>query len=299
MDYLERFQQSIDYIEENLKNRITVEELAAQAGFSPYHYYRLFNAYVGMPVMEYIRRRRMAHAASELSINKRIIDIAMDYGFDTHNGFGKSFRKEYGCSPEQFRIHATGHIPEKIELTALRKYNLRGGIVMEPRIITKPSFKVAGFALKTTVAEGQNLRDIPAFWSKFEADGLEERLYNEIKPKRHGEYGVCFSLNMETGNYTFVLGVEADGCDNIPEDMFLGEVPEATYAVFTTPPADYADEGFVTAIQGTWKYIYESWFPKSGYEFAPGKVDFEFYDERCHCEKGAVMDIYIPIVSRK
>ena len=90
MDYRMYIQNSIDYIEEHLQECMTVDELASIAGFSPYHYYRVFNAYVGIPVMEYIRRRRLAYAAAELVRGKRIIDIAMDYGFDTHNGFAKA-----------------------------------------------------------------------------------------------------------------------------------------------------------------------------------------------------------------
>lgn len=87
MSYMECFQKSIDYIEEHLQDKMTVEELSAIAGFSPYHFYRLFAAYVGLPVMEYVRRRRLAHAAAELAKGKRVIDIAMEYGFETHAGF--------------------------------------------------------------------------------------------------------------------------------------------------------------------------------------------------------------------
>jgi AraC family transcriptional regulator len=114
MDYRMCIQNSIDYIEEHLQEGITVDKLARIAGFSPYHYYRVFNAYVGIPIVEYIRRRRLAYAAAELACGKRIIDIAMDYGFDTHNGFTKAFRKAYGCSPEKYRIHVSGQIPKKV-----------------------------------------------------------------------------------------------------------------------------------------------------------------------------------------
>ena len=293
--YIESYQKSIDYIEEHLKERITVEILAEIAGFSAYHYYRLFNAYVGMPVMEYVRRRRLEHAVTELSGNKRIIDIAMDYGFESHSGFGKAFRKIYGCSPEQYRIHATGNIPSKVDLRLLQQFNLSGGIILEPKIITKPSFKVIGYALETTLEDNRRKRDIPAFWDHFNVEGLEANLYAMIQPKEHGEFCICFPPNMETGQFTYVIAVKTDNFEGMPEDLYKGEVPEATYAVFTTPPADYNDKGFVQAIEGTWRFIFEKWFPTSGYEFAADKVDFEFYDERCHPQIGAVMEIYIPV----
>lgn len=298
MDYIKCFQGSIDYIEKNLKEILTVEELAEHAGFSPYHYYRLFNSYVGMPVMQYIRRRRMAYAVNDLYNNKRIIDIAMDYGFDTHSGFSKAFRKEYGCSPTRYLIHANVSIPKKINLKLQKKYNLNGGVIMEPRIITKPTFKVVGYEIKTSLESKQSEREIPAFWDRFEIDGLEEILYKTIKPKEHGEYAIWFPPNMETGEFVYVLGVKTDTFENAPKDMFKAEIPEATYAVFTTPPAAYENRGFVKAIQGTWEYILNEWFPDSGYEIAPNRPDFEFYDERCHGETNVVMDIYIPIVKK-
>ncbi|GCE24176.1 helix-turn-helix domain-containing protein [Dictyobacter kobayashii] len=166
MDYLKCIQHSIDYIEENLQGEIRVDELARIAGFSPYHYYRVFNAYVGIPVVDYIRRRRLAHAAAQLACGKRIIDIALDYGFDTHNGFAKAFRKTYGCSPEQYRIYVSGQTPKKVDLLLLMQHNLKGSIVVEPKIVVKPAAKIAGYELKTTCNEGQNLRDIPAFWAR-------------------------------------------------------------------------------------------------------------------------------------
>src|SRR4051794_34736340 len=105
VDYRKCIQDSIDYAEEHLQDYLSIEQLASIAGFSPYHYYRVFHVYVGMPVMEYVRRRRLAHAAAELAHGRRIIDIALDYGFDTHNGFAKAFRKIYGCPPENYRMH--------------------------------------------------------------------------------------------------------------------------------------------------------------------------------------------------
>lgn len=80
--------------------------------------------------------------------------------------------------------------------------------------------------------------------------------------------------------------------------MYTLEVPKATYAVFTTPTVE--DENFVVSIEGTWKYILEEWLPNSDYEIDDSKLDFEFYDERCHpweYEKLS-MDIYVPIIKK-
>ncbi|WP_054954928.1 GyrI-like domain-containing protein [Paenibacillus dakarensis] len=136
------------------------------------------------------------------------------------------------------------------------------------------------------------------FWSHFDITGLEAKLFELVQPKEHGEYFVCFPVGMETGSFTYVAAVKGDKQPPGGVSLFQGEVPEAMYAVFTTPPADYADQGFVQTVAGTWRYILEDWFPRSGYEYAPDKVEVEFYDERCHEQTGAVMEIYIPVMKQ-
>jgi AraC family transcriptional regulator len=299
VDYVGIIQNSIDYIEENLKEDLTVERIAALTGFSSYHYYRLFNAYVGMPVMQYVRRRRLLHGVNDLANNKRrIIDVAVEYGFDTHGGFSKAFSKEYGCSPSKYISNIDGSIPKKINLRVLKKYDLSSGVVMEPKILTRPAFKVAGYKFETSLENRQSEREIPAFWERFEVDLWETKLYEEVMPPEHGEYAVCFPPNMETGEFRYMLAVKAVNYDMPSSNLMIAEVPAATYAVFTTPPAAHGEESFAKAIKGTWEYIMREWFPYSGYEIAPYKPDFEFYDERCHDPLNSVMDIYIPVVKK-
>lgn len=292
MDYRTCIQGSIDYIEEHLQEEITVDQLAVIAGFSSYHYYRVFNAYVGLPVMEYIRRRRLAYAAAELARGRRIVDIALDYGFDTHNGFAKAFRKVYGCSPETYRPHVSGQIPKKVDLLLLTHYHLTGGIVVEPKIVTKPAAKFAGYELKTTCQEGKNLQEIPAFWASMTPEHFAT-LHNTLHVVHHSELGLCFPPDSATGNFSYVIAMEVHDYEGAPPELMRGEIPEATYAVFSIPPVENQQSPeFSAAIQGTWKYIYDTWFPGSGYEFAAGKVDYEQYYE------GAKVEIYIPIVKK-
>ncbi len=300
MDYRKTIQSSIDYIEENLKEDLTIEKIAENTSFSPYHFYRLFHAYVGMPVMQYVRRRRLLHAIYALAKQEtRIIDIALEYGFETHSGFSKAFSREFGCSPSQYISNISDKTPKKIDLMLHKKYNLRNGIVMEPKIVTKPAFKVAGYKFETSHESGRNVREIPAFWERFELENWEGLLYEEIKPTMLGEYAVCFPPNMATGEFQYLLGVNGDNYKKASSEIYVAEIPEATYAIFTTPPAADNDRAFAKAILGTWDYILYEWFPGSGYEIASNKPDFEYYDERCHDPEFSVMDIYIPIVKVK
>ena len=102
MDNRRIIQESIDYIEANLKTDLTPLELADMAGFSQFHYYRLFQLATGMSLMQYIVRRKLLNALFEISRGKKMIDAALEYGFDTHAGFYKAFKREFGCAPSVF-----------------------------------------------------------------------------------------------------------------------------------------------------------------------------------------------------
>ena len=93
---------SINYIEQNLKTDITAEELASMAGYSVWHYHRLFVQYTGMSVSAYIGRLRLNRALNEIAGGRRAIDVALEYGFDTYAGFYKAFVRMYGGSPKNY-----------------------------------------------------------------------------------------------------------------------------------------------------------------------------------------------------
>ena len=112
----EIIQQSLEYIEENLKTEITAEELSAAAGFSLFHYYRVFGQAVGMPVMQYILQRRLLHALYEISLGGKQTDVALAYGFETHAGFYKAFVREFGYTPAHFLKNYKVRKPYRINL---------------------------------------------------------------------------------------------------------------------------------------------------------------------------------------
>lgn len=92
----------IVYIEQNLKTDITPEELARMAGYSVWHFQRLFVHVIGIPLAAYINRRRLDRALAEIGSGRKAIDAAMEYGFDSYAGFYKAFLRMYGCSPKKY-----------------------------------------------------------------------------------------------------------------------------------------------------------------------------------------------------
>lgn len=114
--YLTIIQKSIDYIEENLKTEISAKELSEMAGFSVFHYYRLFQNAVGMPVMQYITRRRLLNALYEMQSGEKMVEIALEYGFETQAGFYKACVREFGYTPTEFLNMSNKKKPYRINL---------------------------------------------------------------------------------------------------------------------------------------------------------------------------------------
>ncbi|BAE83393.1 AraC family transcriptional regulator [Desulfitobacterium hafniense] len=293
MNYRKEIEKCIEFIEDHIKEDITIEEIANQSGYSLYHFCRVFSLCKGISVMEYIRGRRLALAATELFKGRKILDIAFDYGFETPSGFAKAFRKAYGYSPTQYMMRMPQYADTKTTFEI-------GAYIMKPVMVKRPAFKVAGYGIKTNITGVTYTKDIASYWSNYEGKNLESKMYKILNPAEHGEVGLCVPLS-EDGNVIYLLGVIVDDFSKVEEDMLTVEVPEAEYAVFTTVPVDTSNDKkqieFAEIIARTWKYIFEDWFKGSEYIYDKSKIDFEFYDERCHHRKDTVMDIYIPIRS--
>ena len=117
MDNRMIIQQSLDYIEDHLQTEITAGELADMAGFSLFHYYRLFQQATGLPVMQYIQRRRLLHGVYAMKLGKTKTDAALAYGFDTYAGFYKAFCREFGSTPSEFLQFSRARRPYRINIT--------------------------------------------------------------------------------------------------------------------------------------------------------------------------------------
>ncbi|MBN9646279.1 AraC family transcriptional regulator [Terrisporobacter glycolicus] len=295
MNYSNVISQCIEFIEENIKSDLTPKLIANKCGYSTFHFCRIFNIHQGITLMEYVKKRRISLAAAKLFEGNRIIDIAIEYGFNTHNGFSKAFKKEYGFTPTQYIKRMDGYFSKE------SIYKI-GGYIMDPIIVKRPAFKVAGYGIKTNVSNGNYTKDIASFWSNYNGENLESKMYKILEPPKHGEVGLCIPSKNGDGETIYLLGVIVDDFQSATDDMMTIDIPEATYAVFTTPPVDTSNDTeqkeFAKIIKETWKYIFKEWFKDSKYIFDESKMDFEFYDERCHGRKDTVMEIYIPIIEK-
>ncbi|WP_425447333.1 AraC family transcriptional regulator [Dethiothermospora halolimnae] len=286
MSWIKNMNNALDYIEENIKKDIKSEDVAKVAYASKYHFLRIFNALTGITLGEYIRQRRLSLAAKEVvDNNKKIIDIAYDYGYETPEAFSKAFKRLHKITPSQAR-----KMGKKLKAIPPMSFQItvKGESRMDYKIVKKEGFKVVGVSRHYTTKNGENFREIPKFWCEMHENGIVEKLEKEVSDL--GILGVCYNYNEEQEEFDYMIAREGDKIEDL-EDYDVVDVPSCTFAIFESIGP------IPEAIQKITKKIYAEWFPATGYEHAkgpelevylPGNMDAEDYK----CE------VWIPIVDK-
>ncbi|MDR0287480.1 MAG: effector binding domain-containing protein [Clostridiales bacterium] len=223
----------------------------------------------------------------------------MDYGFETHAGFTKAFKKCFGYPPSLYHLHILPKPPQRTTAGSVKLKH--GGINMQIQIKEIKPFAIVGVASRHSLPNVKRSADIPAFWNTISMNYGKHlsRLYDVFTPSKHGEFGLCFDVNEKTGEFTYLLGVSLDDkADDtkIESDMQKIKMPGGLYAVFTTPKVPSTQ--YPQSITDTWTEILTRWLPQSQYEYDETCLDFEFYDERDHAwlhDDMAQMDIFVPL----
>ncbi|MFD0716384.1 effector binding domain-containing protein [Paenibacillus sp. GCM10027626] len=292
MDYEQRIQSVLNYIETHVQEDITCESLVALTGFSKSHFLRVFEAYTGSTIMSYVRGRKLYLAAERLSqSNEKIVDIAYDFGFESHDVFGRAFKRTYGITPENYRRN-------RFLLPALHAVNLaqqqKGAVdVMnyKPRtvIVTKPALKLIGIECRI-----EDDASSTALWKQY-FDEWQQTFGNishlRVEPEKEIDYAL--SVDRDESGYTYFIGIEVTSVEHVPPGTTVRNIPKTKYARFTAigPVGE--------SIGRTYDYIFREWFPSSSYQTAAGPI-MEQYDMRCATHLGTPlekheMEIYIPI----
>lgn len=283
MEWLIRMKEALDYMESNMEETLSIEEVAKIAYSSPFHFQRMFNMLTGVSVSDYIRRRRLTLAAQELAISKvKVLDVALKYGYDSPESFAKAFRKAHGIAPSTAREPG-------IQLKAFPRLSfhlsLKGDKEMEYRIVEREQFTVIGKSIQISTREGENLREIPLLWQEANADGTSDKLA-EIGVDKD-LLGICAEMDYTNETFSYWIAVEG-GPETDPQGYATTVIPAATWAVFTSVgPMPHA-------IQKVWERVFQEWFPSSGYEHT-GKPEFELYPPGDPNAEDYVCEVWVPI----
>lgn len=290
MDYREALEQAVIYIERHLGDNIKVEEVARAAGYSYYHLTRQFSAVLGESVGSYIKKRRLADGAKQLLYtDQKVIDIALEKGFESAEAFSRAFKAAYQVSPQIYRKNRLdAFISGKERLDQGLLDHLTRNVTVHPKIVELPEIKVAGLRGETTL---RDLR-LKELWER--AVALYPQIPHQIP---HGRgFGICeacqentlYTMNDEV-LFTEVVGIEVDSFAGLGEPFVQKEIPGGRYAVFT-------HRGTLRMLPQTFAYIWGTWFLTTQ-EQLDAREDFELYDQRFlgYDHPDSEVDLYIPV----
>jgi len=286
MDWLDRLNESLNYIEETLSTSFRLERAAQIACCSVFHYQRMFSYIAGIPLGEYIRRRKMTEAAFDLiHSGMKVIDAGLKYGYDSPTAFNRAFQSVHGVSPAGARA-------EGVSLKAYPrisfKISIRGDAEMNYKIETKEAFRIVGAKRSYVMDVESNFEEIPKFWNEQAQAGLIPRLCTLMDHPPYGILGVCTC--MEGKDFDYYIAV-ASSCP-APEGLDIYEVPACTWAIFECIGA------MPKAIQELQSRIVSEWLPGSGYEYADAP-DIEVYSEGDQRLPNYRSEVWLPITRKK
>ena len=244
--WIEGFQESIDYIEENLSEALDIEKIARKAALSPFYYQRIFGAVCGMSVGDYIRARRMTLAAQRLtSTEEKVIEVALAYGYDSPDSFAKAFGRFHGITPSQAREPGTrlrSLAPMRIKLT------MDGGKMLEYSITEKAPFTIVG--VKRRFNSDTSYQEIPKYWEEWMQQG-------EKRPVM-GTFGVC--VDMIGKNFDYWIADLYFPWEENPEGCETRVIPGSLWAQFPCT---------LETLQAVNTKIWSEWLPSlRGYQLA-------------------------------
>ena len=246
MDWVNRMNSALDFIECNLTNNLDEKAVCSIMGCSFSAFQASFSQITGKSVSEYIRRRRLTCAAQDLlNTDNRIIDIALKYGYQSADAFRVAFKQLHGVTPSEARKN-------DVKLTFYCRINfsltIKGVDKMDYTIIEKEPFKVVGIRRTTPYGGGT--------WAIVKSDGSNERI-NEISGRFY-ELGLCFGFGPD-GSNDYMCAVEWDGDDIEGLDSFT--YPSATWLKFEA-------QGTISGqtLGSVWQRINHEFLPQSKYD---------------------------------
>ena len=280
MDWLDGWNRALDYLEEHLDGELELKELARMTGCSAYHFQRMFSYLAGVPLGEYIRRRRMTLAAAELRAGKKVLDVALRYGYDSPTAFNRAFQMVHGVAPS---LAGKDGVKLKAFPRIRFKFVVKGATEMEYQIVQKPAFRIVGFRTPIPADQEESFQCVPQFWA--ETGHRLGELIPLMDQKFPGVLGIC---TMDEENF-YYIAVASDAAP--PEGGHEWTVPAATWAVFS------GQGQAPTAIQELQKRVVSEWLPDSGYEWAPAP-DIEVYLSAPD-EENSRFQVWVPVTKRQ
>lgn len=282
MEWIESLNGAINYIEEHISEDIDYAQAARIACCSTYHFQRMFTYMAGIPLSEYIRRRRMSLAAVDLqSDDAKIVDVALKYGYTSPTAFNRAFHSIHGFAPSCAK---KGGIPLKSYPPISFKITIKGVDEMNYRIEKKEAFRIVGISQPLEKEIEKNFNTVPQMWQKASMDGTIPKLASMMNGQPMGLLGVSACSEEEQWAYYIAVSSSLPAAEGLVEYT----VPSSTWAIFS-------GSGTNLSIQELEQRIVTEWLPTSGYEYA-NAPDIEVYINPD--PSNAQYEVWIPVTQK-
>lgn len=253
----------VELVEADLSDDVDIAEVARGLGTTEYHARRMFSSLAGMPLSEYIRRRRMTVAAADLLGAGELLDIAVRHGYGSTEAFGRAFRAVHGVSPGDVRRDG-GPLRSQPQLRF--RLTVEGSSPMHTRIADRPAFLLIGHAARVPlIHEGVNPHIQAHIASLPHTEHARLKELGSTEPTGLLQVSADVDADYAEGSeLTYLHGVAVSEGDPVPQDLDAIEVPAGEWAVFrTTGP-------YPAALQSTWAATASEWFPSNPWRLRPG-----------------------------
>ncbi|MCQ4088497.1 helix-turn-helix domain-containing protein [Saccharibacillus sp. JS10] len=296
-DTIYTIERVLNQVENRLADKLVLDELAEHVHLSKFHLHRLMRAATGLPLMEYIRARKLSASVNDLlALGKQttILHTALAYGFDHEQSYIRAFKRQFGLTPAQFRRGRT-------EITLVERYDttflneIRSGVVFEPTFVMRPKSFYAGRKATIGIAENYerytaNTHGVSFFYSEY------PKIPNNINP------GVYIGLTLYPPECSpqatdYLTSAEVSSLEGLEQEWDTATIPAGKYAVFKYIGRFHPEHLTIHHLNDIWNYM-DEWIMNSSYEQADGH-HFEYIDAAIAREDYCEADLYVPIRDRQ
>ena len=277
----------IDLIEEQMTEEIDLAALANDLGTTEYHVRRMFSSLAGMPLSEYIRRRRMTVAAAEVLGDRDLLRTAVRFGYNSTEAFNRAFRAVHGVSPGEARRNGG---PLRTQPQLRFRLTVEGNKTMETRIADQPAFRLVGHAARVPlIHHGANPHIEAHIASVPEAEHPRLKALSNTEPAGLLQVSADVDPDYAEGTeLTYLHGVAVIEGTPVPTDLDVIEVPPGAWAVFRTSGP------YPAALQSTWAATAADWFPSNPWRLRPGPSVVTILDRTADFST-ATTELWLPV----
>ncbi|QFZ21329.1 AraC family transcriptional regulator [Saccharothrix syringae] len=269
-------------VEEHLGEEPDIAVVAGSSGTTEYHLRRMFSSLAGMPLSEYVRRRRMTVAAADVVRGDDLLTTAVRYGYGSTEAFGRAFRSVHGVGPRDVRRDGG---PLRAQPQLRFRLTVEGSTPMDTRIVDRPAFRLVGHAARVPLIH----RGVNPHIQRHIAS-LPPEEHSRLKALGDGEPGGLLQVcdDLDEAELTYLHGVAVSRDAPVPDDLDAIEVPAGRWAVFRTSGPH------PEVLQTTWAATATEWFPSNPWRLRPGPSVVAIL-ERADDFSTATCELWLPV----